>query len=143
MRYLQNVESKFRLHVRGLVILVRHGVAVLRLQPGLQERNRTIGADEVAFIACGVVSKRPQCKSIAVEVPGIMDKRQDEVSGPHIVRQVAEEETSVRIVVHVLNNGSAVSIAMCFFQLFCCGIRKTLQQEGRMFASHVLSMIAS
>src|SRR5579872_1117634 len=59
-----------------------------------------------------------------------MDKRQDEVSAPHIVRQVAEEKTSMRIVAHVLNNRSAVSIAMCFFQLFCRGIRKTLQQEG-------------
>ena len=130
MRYLQNVESKFRLHVRELVIFVRHGVAVLRFQPGIQERNRTIGADVVTFIVCGIVSERPQRESITVEIPGIMDEGQDEVSAPHIVHQVAEEKASVRIVAHILDNRPAVSVAVCFFQLLGRGLGKTLQQHG-------------
>ena len=128
MCYFQNVESKFRLHVRELVFFIRHGVAVFRFSTWDTERDGAIHADGVAFVIRGVVSEGPERKSIAVKILGIVQKSQNKVSAPYIVRQVAEEKTSVRVITHVLDNRPAIRIAVCYFEFFRCGIGKTLQQ---------------
>ena len=74
------------------------------------------------------MSECPKRKGIAVKILGIGEKSQDKVSAPHIVRQIAEEKASVRIVAHVLDNRPAVRIAVCLFEFFCRGIGKALQQ---------------
>ena len=98
------------------------------MQFGIQERDRAIRANGVTLDVRGVVSEGPKRKGVAVKILGISEERQDEVSAPHIVRQVAEEKASVGIVAHVLDNRPAVRIAVCFFEFFCGGIGKTLQQ---------------
>ena len=55
MRYLQNVESKFRLYVRQWVFFVCNQVAVLLFQLGIQEGDRAIHTDEVAVVVRGIV----------------------------------------------------------------------------------------
>src|SRR4029077_16808733 len=101
MRYFQHVESKFRLYVRQPVFFIRNRVAVFLFQLGIQERNRAIRADGGTVTVRAVVSKCPKRNRVAVKVLGIPEKSQDKVSTPHIVRQVTEEETSVRVVTHV------------------------------------------
>src|ERR1700737_4845260 len=108
MRYFQHVESKFCLYVRKPIFFIRNRVAVFLFQLGIQERNRAIRADGVTVIVRGVMSECAKRKRITVKVLGIPEKSQDKVPAPHIVRQVAEEETSVRVITHVLNNGPAV-----------------------------------
>ena len=82
----------------------------------------------MTFVVRGVVSEGPQRKGIAVKILGIVEKSQNKVSAPHIVRQVAEEKASVRVITHVLDNRPAVRIAVSYFEFFCRGIGKTLQQ---------------
>ncbi len=129
MRYFQDVESEFRFYVRQLVFLVRNRVAVFLFQLGVQQRDGAIRAHRMAFIVGGIVSERPEGKGVAVEVFGIADKRQDEITAAHVVGQITEEETSVRVVTHVLNNGPAVRVTMRFLELFAGCIRKALEQQ--------------
>src|ERR1700693_2526237 len=126
VRYLQNIESKLGLYVRQRILLVGNRVAILLFQFWVQDRYRAIGAHAVTVVVGGVVSQRAEGKRIVVEVLGIAQQSQDKVSAPHIVRQVAEEKTSVRVVAHVLDNGSAVGIAVCFFNFFPGRIGETL-----------------
>src|SRR4029077_10076217 len=107
MRYFQDVESKFRLYVRQPVLFIRNRVAVFLLQLGIQERDRAIRTHGMTVIVGGIVGECAKRKRVTVKVLGIPEKSQDEVPAPHIVRQVAEEETSVRVVAHVLDDGSA------------------------------------
>ena len=65
---------------------------------------------QVAVVVRGVVRERAERKSVAVKVLGIAQQGQDKVSAPHVVRQVAEEMTSVRVITHVLDNGAAICI---------------------------------
>lgn len=74
------------------------------------------------------MSECPKSKRVAVKILGIAEERHDKVSAPHIVRQVAEEKASVRVITHVLDNRPTVRIAVSFFEFFCRGIGKTLQQ---------------
>src|ERR1700682_272338 len=130
MRYFQNVESILRLYMPQAVLFIRPRVAVFLFQLGIQERNRTIRADGVTVIVRGVVSECPKSKRVTVKVLGIPQKSQDKVSAPHIVRQVAEEETSVRVITHVLDDGPAVGVAVRFFDFSSRRTGKTLQQQG-------------
>ena len=82
----------------------------------------------MAVIVRRVVSQSPQRKRVAVEVVGIAEKGQDKVSASHVVRQVAEEKAPVRVVAHVLDDGSAVCVAVRFFDFFGRRVGKTLQQ---------------
>lgn len=128
LRYLQNIESKFRLYVRQGVLFIRNQVAVLLFQLGIQEGNRAIRGHEVAVVVRGVVRERPERKSVAVKVLGIAQQSQDKVPAPHIVRQVAEEITSVRVIAHVLDNGAAICIAMGFLDFFPRSVGEPLQE---------------
>src|SRR5450755_892419 len=112
MRYFQHVESKFRLYVRQPVFFICNRVAVFLFQLGIQDRNCAIRTHGVTVTVRGVVSKRPKRKRVTVKVLGIPEQSQDKVSAPHIMRQVAEEETSVRVIPHVLDNGPTVCIAV-------------------------------
>src|ERR1700730_6944994 len=108
MRYFQNVKSKLRLYVRQPVLFIRNRVAVFLFQLGIQEWNGAVRADGVAVVVRGIVSECAEGKGVAVKVLGIPEKSQNKVSAPHIVRQVAEDKTSVRVITHVLDNSPAV-----------------------------------
>ena len=96
---------------------------------GKEERDGAIDADGMTVIIGGVVSERSQGKCIAVKVFGIAEESQDEVAAAHVVRQIAEEEASMRVVTHVLDDGAAIGITVRFFDFVRGRAGKTLQQE--------------
>ena len=65
-----------------------------------------------------------------VEVGGIVQQGLDKITAPHIVRQIAEEMASVRIIAHVLDDGATVSIAMRILYFFRSRVGKTLQKHS-------------
>lgn len=81
-------------------------------------------------IVRGIVSESAQRKRVAIDVFGIAEKSQDKISASHVMCQVAEEKTPVRVVPHVLDDGPTVGIAVCFFDFRCCRTGKTLQEQG-------------
>src|SRR6266700_44261 len=127
--YLQNVESKFCFYVGQRVFFIRNRVAILLFQFGIQNGDGVIRGDPVSVIVGSAVSKRAESKGITVNVLGVVQQSQDKVSAPHIVRQVTEEMASVWIITHVLDDGAAISITVCFFELFFRGTGKALQKQ--------------
>src|ERR1700691_5226667 len=129
LRYFQYVESEFRLYVGQLILFIGDRVAVFLFQLGIEDRNGAICADGVAFCVSGVMRESSERERVAIQVLRVTDEGEDEIPAAHVVRQVAEEKTSVRIISHVLDDGPAIGVAVCFFKLFGCSAGKAFYKQ--------------
>src|SRR5581483_1572738 len=128
--HFQNVEAKFCLNVFEFALLVGDKVSVSFFEAGIQNGNRAVRAQPVALIVRGIVRKRTQGEGILVEIPGVPQEGNDEITAADIVRQVAEKMAAIRVVTHVLNDGAAVRISLRRTQLLGCCAWKALKQRG-------------
>ena len=92
-------------------------LAVLLCQPGVYDRNRWIHGQRMPGVIRRVVCQCPNRESIFIHVLGLAKKGHDEVAAADIMRQVAEEPASKRVIPHILDNAASVSIGMRLLQL--------------------------
>ena len=78
----------------------------------------------------GVVRQGPQRERILVDVSGFVQQRQDKIAAANIVDQIAEEPVSERIIAQVLDQASAVGIAMGHAELVRRRAGILFQQKG-------------
>src|SRR5258708_3150526 len=116
-RYLYRVEAKLSLQVRGLVLRVPNGVAKLRPQLGILNRNRVVHSRMAANIR-GIVRQGAESKGVLVLVLALFEHRQHEVAASDVVNQVAELHASKRIVAEVLDDGATVGKGVSLLDLF-------------------------
>ncbi len=79
--------------------------------------------------AAGVMRKGAQRESVFVQIFRIAQHGHHEIGAAHVMREVAEKHAAVRVIPHVLDNGSAKRVAMRFAQLIRRGIGKTFEQH--------------
>jgi hypothetical protein len=82
----------------------------------------------MTIVVRDVVSEGAKRKREAINVFSAAKERKYEISATHIVRQVAEEKASVRIIADVLDDGSAICVSVRFFDFFCGRTRITLYE---------------
>jgi hypothetical protein len=83
----------------------------------------------VAVIIRAVVSERSEGESVFIEIFGVSEQRFDEVGASNVVNQVAEEMAAVRVITEILNDCSAVGIAVGLPKLIMRCPGKALKQE--------------
>jgi hypothetical protein len=66
-----------------------------------------------------------------VQAAGLTNEGEDEVAGADIVREVAELLAAVRVITEVLDDGTAIRVAVRLFELLGCGVR--IPREQRRF----------
>src|ERR1700752_3909540 len=77
-----------------------------------------------------VVRQRAQSESVFVQVGGIVDEIDDEVSAAHVMGEVAEVLVTEWVVAHVLYQGTAVGKGVCFLQILCAGAGESFGEQG-------------
>ena len=112
--------------MRHLVVLIRHGVAVLLLEFRVQDRHGSVDSRAVSVVICRIVRHGAECKGILIHVPRIAEQRQDEIAAAYIVRQVAEERTPIRVVTQILNNRAAIRVRLPTIDFVFRGVRESL-----------------
>ena len=130
-RDFENVKTKFRLHVRKLVVLKQNAVAVFLPQPRIQNRNGSVGADAMTVVVRGVVRERADGESVLGYIFCVSQQRLDEITAADVMREVAEKRAAVRVVAHILNDGSAISVGLRPAQILL-GCRREFFQEERL-----------
>ena len=90
-----------------------------------------------------VVGQRSQREGQFVQRLRFANQVQDEISGTHVMHQVAEELAAKRVVAHVLDDASPVGTGVRLDQSsgVDCGI--AAEKTGRISRSQAVSMIAS
>src|SRR6185295_11159035 len=67
-RYLENIESKFRLNVSGGVVLIADVVAVTFPQLLVEEGNRPVDPHRMAVVVGGIMGQRTEGESVFVDI---------------------------------------------------------------------------
>ena len=81
----------------------------------------------MAIVVRGIVRQRAGGESVFVEIFGVSQQRQDEIAAADVVREVAEKRAAVRVVPHVLNDGSAIGVGLGPAQILLGCTRKFFQ----------------
>ena len=129
-RNFKNVESKFGLHVRETIVFKRHAIAEFLPQARIQDRNGSIDAQTMAVVVRSVVRQGADSKSKFVDVLRIAQECLNEVAAANVMREVAKEGLSVRIVAHVLNDRASIGIGLRTAQIFLGSLWKFLEKQG-------------
>src|SRR5260370_39384471 len=106
------------------IVLVGDQISILRSELGIHQGYGSIDRHRVAQVIGGVMRQRTQCKGVFIQILRVPNQRNHEVAASSVVKQVAEELASKRIVSHVLQDGAAVSVGAGVSELFFRGIRK-------------------
>src|ERR1700693_4433192 len=83
----------------------------------------------MALVVRCIVCQCTQRKSVFIQVSRIAKQGLNEIAGPDVVDQVAEQMAAERVVAQILNHRTTVRVGMRFLQLFRRGIREPLQKE--------------
>ena len=125
-RDFQDIEAKFRLDVRERIFFIGDRVAVFSLQFGIEDGNGAIRANAVSVVISRIMGERTQRESVPIQILGITQKRKDEVCAANVVRLIAEEVISMRVIAEVLDNGAAVGVPVGFLELLVRCVGKAL-----------------
>ena len=125
----ENVKAKFGFHMGQGVVLESNAVAKFLSEPGIQNRNGTVGAEAVTVVVRGVMRERADGESVFVDVLGVPQQRLDEIAAADVMRKIAEKGAAIRVIPHILNDRTAISVGLCPAQIFFCGLREFLQEE--------------
>src|SRR5947207_14632894 len=73
--------------------------------------------------------ERTNGESVTIEVLRIAQQSLDEIAAADVMREVAEKRAAVRVVAHVLNDGSTVSVGLRPAQVLLGCLRECFQQQ--------------
>ncbi len=73
-----------------------------------------VGADAVAVVVRSVMGEGAQGRRRNRSSLWNREQGQDKIAAAHVMGQVAEEMSAVRVVTHVLNDGAAVGVTVGF-----------------------------
>src|SRR5206468_9666394 len=96
----------------------------------IQDRNGSIDAQTMAVVVRSVVRQGADSKSKFVDVLRIAQECLNEVAAANVMREVAKEGLSVRIVAHVLNDRASIGIGLRTAQIFLACLGKLFCEEG-------------
>jgi hypothetical protein len=82
----------------------------------------------MSFRIGGVVGKSTHRKCIFIQILELGDERENEIAAPNIVREITKESATERIIAHVLNACSSISVGIRLLQFFASRAGETLQQ---------------
>ncbi len=114
--------------MRVRIVFIRHYVPEFPLQLRVHQRFAYIRRQPMTIAVGRIVRESAERKCVFIQRLGIPDQRLNEISGAHIMRQIAEISVAVRIVAHVLKNRSAIGVGMRLFELLRCCVWKALEQ---------------
>ena len=129
----EDVEAEFGFQVRGGIVFVGGDEADFLFDFRVEKRDGAIDGDAVAVIVGGEVGERAEGEGVLVEVAigfGIAKKSVDKITAAHVVREVAEEMAAVRVVAHVLDDGTAVGEGVGFAEIVGRGVWKMCFEDG-------------
>src|SRR5271157_1274924 len=113
-RHLNHVEAKLHHNVFLRIIGVGNDVTVLLAYLRIQDGHRSVHRQRMADIVSRVVRQRAQGEGVLVEILSLPDHRFDEVGATNIVEKVAEEGAAERVIAHVLDDATSVSVGVGF-----------------------------
>jgi len=126
---LENVKTKFGFYMGQPIVLKCNAVAVFLSEAGLQNRDGPIGADAVTVVVRSVMGERADGESELVEILGVSQQSLDEIAASDVMREVTKERTAVRVVPHILNDGTTVGEGLRPAQIFLGCLREFIQKE--------------
>src|SRR5580704_15984283 len=127
--HLKDVEAELRFSVSERILLIPNRITILFLKFGIEKRHGAICSEAMAIIVGSIMSQCADSECVLVEVFSVAKQSLHKISASHVVRKVAEEMASVRVIAHVLDDRAAVGIGLRLAQLLFRGTRKTSQQE--------------
>src|SRR5439155_8522304 len=125
---LDHVKAEFGLEMSSGIVLISDFVAVFLTELGVNHRYGSIHSQRMAGVVGGVVRQSSQCESVLVHILRFPDHRNHMIAAADVMDQVAKELAVERIIAHVLENRSSVSVSVGFAQLFFRSLRKALEQ---------------
>ena len=112
LRCLKHIKRKFGPAVRDVVVRIRDGIAELQAELRVEQWDRHIRRNTVPAVIGRKMRKRSQGKRVLIQIPGLADHVGDEVAASDVMRQIAVECASKRVVAQVLNDASAIGVPM-------------------------------
>src|SRR2546428_9458830 len=76
-----------------------------------------------------VMRDRAESKRIFVQVFRFVEQRRQKIRAANIMEQVTEESAAERVISEILNDASAVRVAVCDSELIWCSIAEALKQD--------------
>jgi hypothetical protein len=127
--YLQCVESELGEGVRPRALLPGHHVAILSAQLRIKERDGTIDTESMTLNIRDVVRESAQGEGVVIDISGFLEQCLNEIAAPDVVRKVAKEAASERVITHVLDDTTPVRIGLSLSQLVGGSVRKAFKQK--------------
>src|SRR5258706_16337559 len=76
-----------------------------------------------------VMGDRAEGKRIFIQVPRFEEQCRQEIRAANIMEQITEKSAAERIISEILNDASAVCVAVCDSELIRCGTGEALKQD--------------
>ena len=128
LRHLHRVEPELGFQVRGLVLGIADGLAKLRPQLRILDRDRLVDR-RVAGDVGRIVRQGAQREGVLVGILALAQQFTNKVAAADVVHQVAEFPAAERVVAEVLDDGAAIGVGMRFLDLVFRESGISLQQE--------------
>src|SRR5262245_57780135 len=82
----------------------------------------------MAIGVCGIMGQSSQGKRILIDAGRRLQHCLDKIAASDVMNNVGEKMRTKRVVTHVLNDRTATSVGMGFFQIIRGGTRKSLAE---------------
>src|SRR4029077_5976120 len=128
LRHLYHVESELSLQVRGMILRVPDGISVFGAQLRVLDGNGLVDS-RVARDIRSIVRERAQRKGVLVGILALQQQFSHEVTAAHVVHQIAKFHAAKRVIAEILDNGTAIGVAVCLLELVFRERRKSLEKE--------------
>src|ERR1700730_3614281 len=128
LRHLHHVESELRLQMRGVILRVSDGIAVLRAQLGILDGNGLVDGRMAGDIR-SIVRERAQGKGVLVCVMALQEQLPNEVTAANVVHQVAKFHATKRVVAEILDDSASIGVAVRYLELVFRERRKSLEKK--------------
>ena len=124
-----NIECEFGADMSVRALAVGHCVSILALELGKFKCRSRIDRLGMSDGVAQIMRERTDRERVLVNGVRVVEHPDNEISGPDVVCEVAEEGLAEGIVAHVLDDASAVSVGVGYDELVFCGTGELGQEQ--------------
>ena len=129
LRNLEHVESEFGFYVGKGIIFIRCHAPVFLFDFRVQHRYGEVRRQAMAIIVRCVMCHGSDRKSVFIQILRIFQQCFNKITASKVVGEIAKEFIAVRVVTHILNDGSPVGVSMSLTEIIGRGIGKSMEEE--------------